>query len=95
MRYKILGLLLAGLCALSCAVPVWAAATMSELNYQDADPGTAAYRTRILVTPDYLRMDTGNDNGDFVLLKRSSGELLNVIRSEQRAYRYDLSLIHI
>lgn len=96
MLYKNLGRGLAALCASLCAVSAWAAAaTMSELNYQDADPGTAAYRTRILVTPDYLRMDTGSDNGDFVLLDRASGELLNVIRSEQRAYRYESKKIRL
>ncbi len=87
MRYKAWSSL--GLCAALWAMPTYAATpTMSVLNYQDADPGSAAYPTRILVTPAYLRMDTGDDNGDFVLLNRSNGVLLNVIRSEQRAYRY-------
>jgi len=84
MHYKTLCWGLAMMCA-----PLWAAAaTMAELNYQDNDPGAAAYRTRILVTTDYMRMDSGDDNGDFVLLNRANGELLNIIRSEQRAYRY-------
>ena len=89
MRCKSMILGLAGLCASVSVLPAWAAdATMSVLQYKDADPGTAAYTTRILVTPDYMRMDTGDDNGDFVLLNRASGELLNIIRGEQRAYRY-------
>jgi hypothetical protein len=95
MRYKLMRLLPVVLCVQLWAGPAWAGAGMSELNYRDADPGSAAYRTRILVTPGYLRMDTGDDNGDFALLDRASGELLNVIRSEQRAYRYETRKVDI
>ena len=92
MRYKAICWMLTAL----WAMPTWAApTTMAELNYQDSDPGAAAYRTRILVTPDYMRMDSGDDSGDFVLLNRANGELLNVIRSEQRAYRYQVRLVPV
>jgi hypothetical protein len=64
-------------------------ATMSELNYQDSDAGTPAYRTRILVTPEYLRMDMGGDDDNFALLNRVTGQLYNVMRDEHKAYRYD------
>ncbi|MEQ1667865.1 MAG: hypothetical protein ABL868_05365, partial [Sulfuriferula sp.] len=59
------------------------------LNYQDSDAGTAAYRTRILVTPEYLRMDAGVDDDNFALLNRVTGQLYNVMRDERKAYRYD------
>lgn len=89
MRYKTLcQTLILGCLSLTALLAQATAPTMSELNYQDADPGAAPYRTRILVTPDYLRMDAGDDKGDFALLNRANGELLNVIRSERRAYRY-------
>ncbi|MHB1352988.1 MAG: hypothetical protein ACYCWA_06715 [Thiobacillus sp.] len=56
------------------------AAAMTALRYVDQDPGDPAYPTRILVTPDYLRMDTGEDGGDFVLLDRRQRQVTNVMR---------------
>ncbi|NOT17957.1 MAG: hypothetical protein HOP20_07840 [Sulfuriferula sp.] len=82
MRYKLL-------CAcMLLSTTAWSA-TMSELNYQDSDAGTPAYRTRILVTPEYLRMDVGVDDDNFALLNRATGQLYNVMRDEHKAYRYD------
>ncbi|BBP01782.1 hypothetical protein [Sulfuriferula nivalis] len=82
MRYKliILGMML--------SVHAWAA-TMTELDYQDSDAGTPAYRTRILVTPDFLRMDTGIDADNFALLYRATGKLYNVSRDDHQVYLYD------
>ncbi|MEW6119455.1 MAG: hypothetical protein AB1593_05135 [Pseudomonadota bacterium] len=56
------------------------AAGMTVLRYVDQDPGDPAYITRILVTPDFLRMDTGADDGDFVLLDRKRQQVVNVMR---------------
>lgn len=56
------------------------AADMLALRYIDQDPGEASYLTRVLVTPDYLRMDGGEDGGDFVLLDRRRRNVLNVMR---------------
>ena len=55
-------------------------AGMTALRYVDQDPGDAAYPTRILVTPDFLRMDAGKDDGDFVLLDRRQRQVTNVMR---------------
>lgn len=66
--------------ALHASEPPDAAATMTALRYVDQDPGDPAYATRILVTPDYLRMDTGEDDGDFVLLDRRQRQVTNVMR---------------
>ena len=54
------------------------AADMMVLHYVDQDPGAAPYVTRILVTPDFMRMDGGQDNGDFALLDRRQRQLINV-----------------
>lgn len=54
------------------------AADMTVLHYVDQDPGGASYVTRILVTPDFMRMDGGQDNGDFALLDRRQRQLINV-----------------
>jgi len=58
---------------------------MTELRYVDQDPGDPPYATRILVTPDYLRMDTGEDDGDFVLLDRRQHKAFNVMRESRLA----------
>lgn len=64
------------------------AENMTELDYLDQDPGTPAYPTRILVDKNFMRMDSGKDAGDFILLDRRTGTVYNVIRSEASIYRY-------
>src|SRR5512139_4342495 len=61
------------------------AADMAVMRYVDQDPGDAPYPTRILVTPDFLRMDGGEDSGDFVLLDRRQRQVVNVMRDSQLA----------
>lgn len=61
------------------------AADMTVLRYVDQDPGGEPYLTRILVTPDYLRMDDGEDDGDFFLLDRRQRKLVNVMRDRHVA----------
>lgn len=56
------------------------AADMAVVRYVDQDPGDPPYPTRILVTADFLRMDGGEDGGDFVLLDRRQGRVINVMR---------------
>ena len=61
------------------------AADMIALRYVDQDPGTAAYLTRILVTPNFLRMDDGEDAGDFLLLDRRQRKVINVMHGNKMA----------
>jgi len=61
------------------------AADMISLRYVDQDPGDPPYLTRIFVTPQYLRMDDGSDDGDFVLLDRRAKKVVNVMRGNQLA----------
>ena len=61
------------------------AADMIALRYIDQDPGDAPYLTRILVTPDFMRMDSGEDGGDFVLLDRRQRKVINVMHDNQLA----------
>jgi hypothetical protein len=58
---------------------------MIALRYVNQDPGAPPYLTRILVTPDFMRMDDGNDDGDFVLLDRRQRRLTNVTRDNKLA----------
>ncbi|WP_237763190.1 hypothetical protein [Thiobacillus denitrificans] len=61
------------------------AADMIALRYVDQDPGDPSYLTRILVTADYMRMDDGNDDGDFLLLDRRQRQVTNVTRDNKLA----------
>ncbi len=61
------------------------AADMIALRYVDQDPGGPPYATRILVTPDFLRMDSGDDAGDFTLLDRHRRLVFNVSRDSKLA----------
>lgn len=61
------------------------AADMLVVRYVDQDPGDPPYLTRILVTPDFLRMDGGEDDGDFVLLDRRQRQVVNVMRDSRLA----------
>ncbi len=70
------GLVLWGLLGMSTVQ----AADMIALRYVDQDPGDSPYLTRILVTPDFMRMDGGEDAGDFVLLDRRQRKVFNVMR---------------
>lgn len=61
------------------------AADMIALRYVDQDPGDPPSLTRILVTPDFMRMDGGEDDGDFVLLDRRRRVIFNVMRANSMA----------
>lgn len=61
------------------------AADMISLRYMDQDPGTPAYLTRIFVTPNFMRMDGGEDEGDFVLLDRRQRKVINVMHDNKMA----------
>jgi hypothetical protein len=61
------------------------AADMIALRYVDQDAGDPPYVTRILVTPDFMRMDGGEDGGDFVLLDRRQRRVINVMRDNKLA----------
>lgn len=61
------------------------AADMTVLRYVDQDPGGPPYATRILVTPDFMRMDSGEDAGDFTLLDRRKRVVINVMHDSRLA----------
>lgn len=61
------------------------AADMTVLRYVDQEPGGPPYATRILVTPDFMRMDSGEDAGDFTLLDRRKRVVINVMHDSRLA----------
>lgn len=57
---------------------------MIELDYRDQDADTAVYRTRVLVTPAFMRLDYGNNRDDFVLLDRKTARVYNVTHEDRQ-----------
>lgn len=53
------------------------------LVYRVSEPGVAPYISRILVTPDFVRLDEGADKGDFTLLNRERGIIYNVSQGDR------------
>jgi hypothetical protein len=56
----------------------------TELVYLEHEPGLAPYRTRMIVSAGYLRIDDGNDAGDFLLFDRASRIVYSVSGAERR-----------
>lgn len=77
--------LIFGISSLALSVTVVAASTktMTRVDYRDKDPGSDPYPTRLLVTPNFMRIDYGNDTDDFILLDRKSGKVFNVMRDRK------------
>ena len=55
----------------------------SLLVYKVWEKETPAYITRILVTEKYVRLDDGNDNGDFTLFDRKNKAVYNVSKEDK------------
>lgn len=63
---------------LTVSTPVLAQQQASLLAYQVYEQGVDPYFSRILVTPGFLRMDEGGEDGDFTLFDRKAGVIYNV-----------------
>lgn len=50
----------------------------SLLWYEEQEAGIDAYPVRILVVPGYLRMDDGQDDGDFLLFDRNNRRVFSI-----------------
>ena len=72
-------------CLLALCMGVAHADDMTVLRYVDQDPDGPPYATRILVTPDFMRMDSGEDAGDFSLLDRRKRVVINVMHDSRLA----------
>ncbi|MCK5360827.1 MAG: hypothetical protein KAJ95_09385 [Gammaproteobacteria bacterium] len=58
---------------------------VTMLMFQDRDSqDEPAYMTRILLSKDYVRLDDGEDHGDFALFDRKDGAIYSVSHDEQR-----------
>ncbi len=87
MRQNILITLFFALAGLSA--PLHAQQQAALLAYQVYEDGVEPYFSRILVTPDYLRMDEGRGDGDYTLLDRKAGVIYNVSREDRTVLLID------
>ena len=65
----------------SCSDPTTPAAV---LYFVEREPGVEPYRTRMIVTAGFLRMDEGQDSQDFLLFDRADGSIYNVSSAEKQ-----------
>lgn len=56
---------------------------VTQVLFEEIEPGISPYQTRVLVNKRFLRFDDGNDNGDFVLFDRVKGEIHNFNLNER------------
>lgn len=59
------------------------AESASMLVYEMAEPGVDGYPARYLVTADYLRLDDGQDAGNYVLYDRRTRIIYNVVHADR------------
>ncbi len=74
-------------------VPGWAGAGgggVTQIWFQEREPGIAAYPLRMLVSEGYLRMDDGEDGGDYILYDRKA----RVITSVDHGARSLIRIVH-
>lgn len=77
-------LLLAGLLLLapiSCSEPTTPA---TVLYFVEHEPGAEPYRSRMVITAGFLRMDGGTDSEDFLLFDRADGTIYSVSSADQQ-----------
>ena len=65
----------------SCTEPSTPAAV---LYFVEHEPGVEPYRTRMIVTAGFLRMDDGQDSQDFLLFDRADGSIYSVNSSDKQ-----------
>ncbi len=78
-------------CTAVCVIALSACAThlpvapqiATVMMFTEQEQGGAPYRTRMIVTPRYLRIDSGHSHGGFVLLDRSKHTVYSVSRMDK------------
>lgn len=71
-------LILLHACERASSPPADAGSGTLMLLYQEQEPGIDVYRTRIIVTPEFVRMDEGVLESDFTLFDRGAGVIYSV-----------------
>ncbi len=73
------------LCLSTWALPVLAASQIATVLYfVESERGTNPHATRILVTPEFMRIDDGDDTADFLLFDRTSSTIYTTNSVDRR-----------
>ncbi len=56
---------------------------VTELIFEESEPGVKPYRSRMLLSRDGLRLDDGSDDGDFILFDRNTREIHSFNRDDR------------
>ncbi len=56
---------------------------MTELIFEESEPGVEPYRSRMLLSEDWLRLDDGSDGGDYILFDRKAREIHSFNRGDR------------
>ena len=57
-----------------------------ELQFSEQEAGVEPYKTRMIITDDFLRIDDGPDNKDFILLDRKARKISSISYDNQRIF---------
>lgn len=60
--------------------------TSTMLLYKAREPGIGSYPSRILITDRYVRMDNGQDKGDYLVFDRKSRLISSVAHDDQTVF---------
>lgn len=80
--------------AVSSEVPV-EEGKATVLLFQEREIGVPPYGSRIIVTSEYLRMDDGNDQGDFLLYDRNTRNVFSVAHEDQTVFEISYHPVEI
>ena len=56
---------------------------VTELIFEESEPGVEPYRSRMLLGESWLRLDGGSDDGDFILFDRKAREIRSYNRDDR------------
>jgi hypothetical protein len=85
MLFRLIKGVIGVLLILSASKALAVDAEVTVFMFQDQDvQGEAPYMTRILLSRDYMRLDDGDDHGDFALFDRKDGAIYSISHDEQR-----------
>jgi hypothetical protein len=69
--------------------------TATVLLFQEREMGVPPYGSRFIVTKEFLRIDDGNDQGDFLLYDRSTRNVFSVTHQDQTVFEIDYHPVEI
>ena len=82
--FLLAGLLSATLVSCSTTAPVVPTVSATVVYFSDHEQGSEAYRTRMIVSADYLRMDDGQDGRNFLLFDRADATIYSVSSGDRQ-----------